>query len=189
VGTVVIVGVTEVIQWRRRKKKSLHMTEEIKETHLLPDLKIPLTARAAFKAAMSRVREYDRRFKFTFIASGESFTPEGLAYSWEMFFELPGRAALAICTVRPHDPGADPDDQDVSLKLHIRPWPARESQRALPLDFIDSPEAMRLLAERGADFISGDGHMILASKILEAGEAAWFTESYGQKFYTPFGAL
>jgi hypothetical protein len=106
-----------------------------------------------------------------------------------MFFELPGRTALAICTVQPRDPGADPDDQDASMKLHIRPWPASESQRALPLDFIDSPEAIRLLAGRGADFISGDGHMILASKILATGEAAWFTESYGREFYTPFGAL
>jgi len=42
------------------------------------------------------------------------------------------------------------------------------------------------MARTGADWITGDPDMVLATRRLATGELVWVTESYGEEFTAPF---
>ncbi len=64
--------------------------------------------------------------------------------------------------------------------------PPLSAQPALPLEFRDSAEAVKALARQGADFLSGDGHMTLSTKVLPNGTAVWHTTIWDKPYETPF---
>ena len=95
------------------------------------------------------------------------------------------RLAQAVYGLQPTDPEAT--GSPVRLTFRISPRPDAEGKGAgLPLDFVDSPDAVRELTRAGADWIAGDPDMTLSTRRLRTGKMVWVTESYGKEFVTPF---
>ena len=148
----------------------------------------------ALNAILTAVRQIDEEFRLTFVGSGEAINHEGRAYEWDFFFEFPRRDGLGdymihLCPSGEDDEGPwcldwriRPLQNPLARSYHMAPPPARP---ALPLGFRDSAEAVRVLEEQGADFISGDSHMTLSSKVLPNGECVWETTCWDKVYQTP----
>ena len=189
------------------------ITEESDSTAELPGLVGPLTAREALAAIVPAVRQVDRVFVFRLVTSGEDIDYRGRATVWEFFFDFPRRNGLGIFAVKPCQVEGEPGP--CCLQVAVRPkhretgiaarlveslrhdraalayvrrvWREADAREpVLPLDFRDSPEAVRALAEQGADWISGSTSMTLSSKRLPSGELVWSTLMYDDEFQTPF---
>ncbi len=168
---------------------------DIRETRELADLRGPLTAREALNTILPHVRQIDPEFKLTFVGSGESINDEGRAYAWDFFFEFGRAQRLGDFTVR-LCPREGDDEGPWCIDMHVRPVrnpvaqslkiPPEPPRPALPLRFRDSAEAVRTLAEQGADFVSGDTHMTLSSKVLPGGVVVWHTICWDREYQTPF---
>jgi hypothetical protein len=63
---------------------------------------------------------------------------------------------------------------------------ANDADAALPVDFIDSPEAARELSAQGIDWVAGDPDMVLTTRFTPSGDAVWTAWSYGEAHDTPF---
>ena len=190
------------------------IAEESDRTVELPGVAGPLTAREALAAILPAVRRVDRVFVFRLVTSGEDIDHRGRATVWEFCFDFPRRNGLGIFEVKPCDVEEEPgpcclravvrpkhretgiaarlverlEHDRAALAYLRRVWREADARGpALPLDFRDSPQAVRALAEQGADWISGDTSMTLASKALPGGELVWSTAMYGEEFQTPFG--
>lgn len=170
----------------------------IRETRELSSLRGPLTAREALTAILPQVREADPEFKLTFVGSGEGINHEGRAYAWDFFFESVRSQQMGDFTVRLFPREGD-DEGPWCMDMRVRPirdsatrslkLTPRPPRPALPVDFRDSPEAVRALAEQGADWISGDTHMTLSSKVRPDGAVVWHTFCWDQEYQTPFANL
>jgi hypothetical protein len=189
------------------------IVEESDGTTELPGVVGALTAREALAAILPAVRQVDRAFVLRLVTSGEDIDQRGRATVWEFFFDFPRRRARGIFSITPCDVEVEPSR--CCLRAVVRPkqretgiaaqlveslkhdraalayvrrvWREAEAREpVLPLDFRDSPEAVRALADQGADWISGSTSMTLSSKRLPSGELVWSTLMYDDEFRTPF---
>ncbi len=189
------------------------IVEESDSTTELHGVAGALTAREALAAILPAVRQVDRVFFLRLVTSGEDIDHRGRATVWEFFFDFPRRQAQGIFSVTPRDVEVEPSR--CCLRAVVRPkhretgiaaqlveslkhdraalayvrrvWREAEAREpVLPLDFRDSPEAVRALADQGADWISGSTSMTLSSKRLPSGELVWSTLMYDDEFQTPF---
>ena len=190
------------------------ITEESDSTTELPGVVGSLTAREALAAILPAVRQVDRVCVLRLVTSGEDIDHRGRTTVWEFFFDFPRRNGLGIFAVKPCDVEEEPSP--CCLRAKVRPkyyrdtgiaaqlverlkhdraalayvrrvWREAEAREpVLPLDFRDSPEAVRALADQGADWISGSTSMTLSSKRLPSGELVWSTLMYDDEFQTPF---
>lgn len=159
----------------------------------LDGLRGPLTAHQALNAVLPAVRQVDTEFQLTFVASQEGIDPDGRAYAWDFFFDFPRRREQGVFYIH-LCPGDDDDEGPWCLDPKVRPitMPARTkmvpppAKPILPLEFRDSADAARALAEQGADFVSGDSHMTLSSTVLPSGEIVWQTTCWDKVYQTPF---
>ncbi len=158
---------------------------EIHETRELAELRGPLTARQALATILPQAQALDPECVLTFVGSDESVNHEGRAYAWDFFFHSARSQRLFDFSV--HLCAGEGDDEGPwCVDMHVRPLHPSLLRPALPLEFIDSADAIKPLAEQGADFISGDGHMTLASKILPDGAVVWHTICWDREYQTPF---
>ena len=189
------------------------IVDESDSTTELPGVVGAQTAREALAAILPAVRQVDRVFVLRLVTSGEDIDHRGRASVWEFFFDCPRREAHGIFTVEPCNVEDEPFSCCLRTKLRPKPgltgiaaqlveslkhdraalaylrrgWREAEArQPVLPLDFRDSPEAVRALADQGADWISGSTSMTLSSKRLPSGELVWSTLMYDDEFQTPF---
>jgi hypothetical protein len=178
----------------------------------VPGIRGPLTAAQAFQIAHPAAVQYDPLARLVLVVSDEDISEEGDSHQWSFRFDLPQQRAqvrvrvasdLAVetrdrppvlCTeqVRPFP---DPDSEmaawlaegAVSQTFVNEQWLAHQADNpALPIPFRDSPEAVRSLREQGVDFIGGDPHMVLRSKVLANGQAVWAIYAYHVEYHTPF---
>ncbi len=189
------------------------IVEESDSTTELQGVVGALTAREALAAILPAVRQVDRVFVLRLVTSGEDIDHRGRATVWEFFFDFPRRQAYGIFSLTPCDVEANlspcclrvvvrPKHRETGIAAQLveglkhdraalayvrRVWREADARRpVLPLDFRDSPEAVRALADQGVDWISGGTSMTLASKRLPSGELVWSTLMYDDEFQTPF---
>lgn len=172
----------------------------------------PVTARQAFGVAQAAVEAYGGDARLTMIVSGEDISVEGLARLWEFLFIFPSNRMQGIITVAVCDDDVE-EGKRLCLRERVTPfvqaggmldkmvregtvtpgfieeqWRKEvERQPGLPVPFRDSPEAVRELREKGADFIAGDTHMTLAAKVNESGEAVWQTIVWNVEYEVGMG--
>ena len=137
-----------------------------------------ITARQAFELGEEELKRQNHiSVRFTFISAGEHIDQRGLSVHWELFFELPESSELAIITIEPQGEAWEAIHPALSLSFLRKPWVVKESGPSLPRQFKDSPEAVDALREQGADWISGDTHMILNTRFTDTGTPVWYTET------------
>jgi hypothetical protein len=145
----------------------------------------PLTAREALSVVRPQVHNVGGSFFLSAVSSGEDIAPDGKSCVWRFLFYFPTRKALGIFELVPAD--AEETHPELTLEISISPSPGGGSGGPqLPLQFRDSPEAVRALAEDGADWVAGSTRMNLATRVDRSGKIVWFTESYGQEWETSF---
>lgn len=175
---------------------------------LLKNVTGPLTAREAFEFVRPVASSDDPDACFYSLTCGERITHEGTADLWEFLFNFPNARARAIFGVG-IDENCDPDEEwhlrylFEDVKPFVEPGSIFEQlvryggrlgaveARAgePPAPFRDSPGAVRIFAEQGEDFISGDTHANLEAQTLSTGETAWRLSAGGVEYTTPFAAL
>ena len=180
----------------------------------LPDIEGPTTAREAFAVVDQAAKGYDADAWCYLITAGERIDHEGTTDLWELLYLFPNGRARAIFGVG-IDEHRDPDGEWERRYLfeNLQPFAYREPESILgrlirdgafdveaqwrreierrtplPFPFRDSPEAVRVLADQGEDFVSGDIHLTLDARTLATGEAVWWSTAYGVEYTTPFAA-
>ncbi len=174
------------------------------------DRRGPFTAREALAAALPVVGRIDTEFELTFVGCGEDLDQDGGAYTWDLFFDFPRRHAQATVAILLCPSDADDDPERWCVRARVRPERLtveerpvklfrrlgtdlarspreKRKQASLPLDFMDSPDAVRALAAEGVDWETGDRHKSLASLVLDNGETFWHTFSWNREYRVPFG--
>lgn len=151
----------------------------------LPGLRGPLTAHQALNAILPTVRQVDTGPKLTFVGSQEGISPEGRAYGWDFFFEFPRRREHGVFFVH-LCPEGDDDEGPWCLDIKVQPLHPSQARPALPLEFRDSAQAVVALSAHGADFVNGDSHMTLSTKVLPNGSVVWHTICWDKEYQTPF---
>jgi hypothetical protein len=157
------------------------------ETHQVREAPGPLTAREAWDLAAPVARARDPGARLAGITSGLDLSPEGRSYTWEFFLDLPRFGRRALFTVAPDGP----DLEGAGVALRCRYLEGGEPRRAIPEAFMDSPDAVRVLAEAGVDFVAGPTDMKLETEWdVTQGEgprAVWVTEDFSGRRSTPLG--
>lgn len=151
----------------------------------LPDVTGPLTAREAHAIVGPMAQGISGQPVLVLISSGFDINSEGRSFHWEFVFHFPDRSAQAVYSFAGGNrelSGTVP-----SVEWRISPRRDAEVERAsLPLDFTDSPAAVRELGRVGVDWEAGDSDLTLATKRLSSGEVVWAAESHGEIFTIPF---
>lgn len=161
------------------------ITEASQGNRNLPQAQGRITAREALELIHPVVMETSRTPVLVLVTSGTDVTIEGRSATWEFVYHFPARMGQGSYSLEPV--GYETSDSPLRLAYRLSPrGDARSEREGLALDFIDSPQAARNLAELGADWISGDPDMILATKRLPSGAIVWATESYGMEYTTAF---
>lgn len=145
-----------------------------------------ITARKAFDLAEKEIRRVSADFRLTFISAGEHIDYRGHSLHWELFYQSPASRRLGIITIEPMGHAWEDVQPSLHISLEVKPWTVERSQRFLPMEFRDSPEAVAALQQQGADWISGGIHMTLSTKFTVAGKAVWHTETYAGTLETDF---
>lgn len=186
--------------------------QAIRRQQIVPGIHGPLTAVQAFQIAHPAAVQYDPLAWLVRVVSDEDISEKGESHQWSFRFILPQqRAELRVRVAS--DRAVDTGDQPPVLCIEqVRPFPEPDSQMAvwlaegtisqafvdeqwlvyqadnpaLPIPFRDSSEAVHSLCEQGVDFISGDPHMVLQSKVLPDGQAVWAIYAYHVEYHTPF---
>jgi len=151
----------------------------------LPEVRGGITAHDAFAIVYPVVLQVSSQPVMLLITSGPRIDAEGRSEGWEFVFHFPDRSAQGVYGFEP----LDPERSEGGLRMIWRVSPRRHlrgEDAALPLDFIDSPDAARELSRMGVDWVAGDPDMTLAAKRLSSGEAVWAVESHGKEFAIPF---
>lgn len=161
------------------------ISEVVRGSRELPQTGGRVTAREALALVYPAVLETSKKPVLLLITSGTDINAEGRSGTWEFVFHFPAPVAQGVYSLEPRDP--EVSDSDLRLRWRLSPRPdVKGNDAALPLDFTDSPEAVRDLNRAGVDWVAGDTDMTLATKRLPSGEVVWVTESYGKEFATPF---
>lgn len=159
--------------------------EVVQGARELPQTRGPVTAREALDLVHPAALEVAKEPVLLLISSGTDINADGRAGTWHFVFHFPARLAQGAYSLEQRD--AEVDDSGLRMTWRVSPRiDAKGKDAALPLDFIDSPKAVRDLGHAGADWVAGDPDMTLATKRLPSGEVVWATESYGKEFVTPF---
>jgi hypothetical protein len=159
--------------------------EVLRGSRELPQTGGGVTAREALALVYPEVLETSRTPILLLITSGTDISAEGRSGTWELVFHFPARFAQGVYSLEHRDP--EVSESGLRMRWRISPRPdVKGEDAALPLEFTDSPEAVRDLSRAGVDWVAGDADMTLASKRLPSGEVVWATESYGKEFATSF---
>ncbi len=178
----------------------------------LAKIEDPVTVREAFAISDPAAKCYDADAFCHLMSAGERINGEGGSDLWELFYMLPNARARASFGVG-IDEHCDPDEEweqrylfeSVRPFAHYNPddilehlirsgafdveaqWRQElERHTSLPFSFRDSPEAVRTFIVQGEDFVSGDIHLTLQTKMLATGEAVWWSMAYSVEYMTPF---
>lgn len=151
----------------------------------LPQAGGPVTAREALDIVYPAVLEVSKQPVLVLITSGSDISAEGRSGTWDFVFHFPARLGQGAYSLEPLDPDASGSGLRMTWRISPR-LDVKGEDSGLPLDFTDSPEAVRNLTRAGADWVAGDPDMTLATRRLSSGDVVWATESYGKEFATPF---
>jgi hypothetical protein len=161
------------------------ISDVVRGSRELPQARGRVTAREALALVYPAVLETSKKPVLLVITSGTDINAEGRSGTWEFVFHFPARAAQGVYSLEHRDPEVSDGDLRMTWRLSPRP-DAKGDDAALPLEFTDSPEAVRDLNRAGVDWVAGDADMTLGTKRLPSGEVMWVTEAYGKEFVTPF---
>jgi hypothetical protein len=187
-GTSIIVAVTQVIQ-KRRRGRARSAAGSVAAEYTPIEARGPMTASEAWAAVMRHapLRRGASAVVLRGITSDESIDGHGRAMAWDFMVGIESRGVEAIATIEPCADEWENRSPAMRLRWVERPRGAGSGRAALSWPFKESERATRELADQGADWISGDMRMTLATG-EEDGLAVWRTESRGRRYTTPFAA-
>ena len=144
----------------------------------------PVTARGALAVVRKDALQVSKTVELRGVSSGEDIDHNGRSRTWRFVLAFPSRKGLGVFELEPC--AAEAEDGSLCLSASLSPAGASREGKSLPMDFVDSPEAVRRLASAGCDWVSGPTNLSLSTRQLADGAVVWHVSTYGKDYETPF---